>query len=349
MSRTRSTSHNKPIRLGFVPLVDGAPIAVAREHGIFQRHGLDVVLTRELGWTSVREKLVRGQLDAAQSIPGIPITLHRDPNLACCEIAVPMVLNLQGSAITLSNKLARQVIGRGEGLKDFLKYQWKGDRPLILGAPHRLSSQYSLLISWLKRIGIPYPGPVEIVMIPAPLLPRHLKAGLIEGYCVGEPWNSEAIISGSGWSPLRTGDLARYHPENVLAVSGNLIREKSSQLVALIASLVEACEICQSRAARSDLIALLSRREYIGTSPAVLENSLGTTFDSGYDQTCAAQFHIFHGRDTNRPSLDKASWALSELRQSRAYTSDSSISLARIFREDIFAEAMERQSNVGGQ
>ncbi len=60
----RQTGGNFPIRLGFVPLSDCAPIAVAQEVGIFKRYGLNVVLSRELGWASVRDKMFYGDLDA---------------------------------------------------------------------------------------------------------------------------------------------------------------------------------------------------------------------------------------------------------------------------------------------
>ena len=52
---SKSNTAQIPMRLGFVPLNDAAPFMLARELGIFSKHGLDVHLSRELGWASIRE------------------------------------------------------------------------------------------------------------------------------------------------------------------------------------------------------------------------------------------------------------------------------------------------------
>jgi ABC-type nitrate/sulfonate/bicarbonate transport system substrate-binding protein len=137
------------IRLGFVALADCAPIAVARETGIFERHNLDVRLSRELGWASVRDKIYQGEIDAAHSIAGIAFSLGLGFSEPRREVAVPMVLNLHGNAITLANSLDPSVIGAGEGLKAYLRRHWKTDRPFTLAATHPLSSTFILLWQWL--------------------------------------------------------------------------------------------------------------------------------------------------------------------------------------------------------
>jgi ABC-type nitrate/sulfonate/bicarbonate transport system substrate-binding protein len=143
-----------PLRLRFVPLSDCAPIAVAMETGIFARYGLNVVLSRELGWTSVRDKIFYGDLDAAQSIAGIAFALGMGFSELRCEVTVPLILNLHGNAITLSNELKPSEIGKDEGLQSFLTHSWKKDRPFTLAASHRYSSHHILLHQWLKRHGL---------------------------------------------------------------------------------------------------------------------------------------------------------------------------------------------------
>ena len=186
------------------------------ETGIFERYGLNVVLSRELGWASVRDKMFYGDLDAAQSIAGIAFALGMGFSELRCEVAVPLILNLHGNAITLSTDLSPAEIGKGEGLQDYLTSSWKKDRPFTLAATHRFSSHHILLYQWLRRHGISCPADVEIIFLPPPLMPRHLKAGHIDGYCVGEPWNSESILAGTGWCPATSSDLSHGHPEKVL-------------------------------------------------------------------------------------------------------------------------------------
>ena len=246
MNHQERLQKNKfPLRLGFVPLSDCAPIAVAMETGIFERYGLNVVLSREPGWAIVRDKMFYGDLDAAQSIAGIAFALGMGFSELGREVAVPLILNLHGNAITLSSDLKPSEIGKGEGLQFYLTHSWKKDRPFTLAATHRFSSHHILLHQWLKRHALSCPGDVEIIVLPPPLMPRHLKAGHIDGYCVGEPWNSESILPGTGWCPATSSDLSHGHPEKVLLVSGKFLRERYDETIALAAALLDACKLCQ--------------------------------------------------------------------------------------------------------
>ncbi len=329
----------RPLRLGFVPLSDCAPIAVAMETGIFERYGLNVVLSRELGWASVRDKMYYGDLDAAQSIAGIAFALGLGFTELRCEVAVPLILNLHGNAITLSNEMKPAEIGRGEGLRNYLTNSWKKDRSFTLAATHRFSSHHILLHQWLKRHGLTSPSDVEIVFLPPPLMPRHLKAGHIDGYCVGEPWNSESILAGTGWCPVTSADLSHGHPEKVLLLSGKFLREHKEQSIALVAALLDACKRCQDPAFRNDMISILALKQYTGVSEEVLRNSLGKQFNTGIGFTNANSFHLFHGESVNRPTVEKASWVLAGLRNIGILPDVTCGSLSRIYREDLFHTA----------
>ncbi len=335
----RNFHSGSKLRLGFVPLSDCAPIAVAQELGIFSRMGLDVELSRELGWASVRDKIIYGHLDAAQSIAGIALALGLGINEMRCEVAVPMILNLHGNAITLSTEIGIDKIGRGEGLRNYLAYGWKKDRPFTLAVTHRYSSHHTLLKNWLSRHGVTAPEQVEIMFLPPSLMPRSLAAGHIDGYCVGEPWNSESILTGTGWCPVTSAEIAKGHPEKILLLSGTYLREKKEESITLVAALIEACQLCQKPEFREELISILSLKAYTGASPEVLRNSLGPLFNSGVDQISAAGFHIFHGDSMNRPSMDKASWVLSELRNAGTIPDGTCGALSRIFREDLYHAA----------
>lgn len=306
------------------------------ETGIFSRYGLNVVLSRELGWASVRDKMFYGDLDAAQSIAGIAFALGMGFSELRCEVVVPLILNLHGNAITLSNDFKPADIGKGEGLRTYITRSWKKDRPFTLAATHRFSSHHILLYQWLKRHGLTAPADVDIIFLPPPLMPRHLKAGHIDGYCVGEPWNSESILAGTGWCPATSADLSHGHPEKVLLVSGSFLREREEDSIALVAALLDACKLCQDPAFRNDMISILSQKAYTGASEDVLKNSLGSHFNTGSGSTKASSFHIFHGDSVNCPTVEKASWVLAGLRSIGALPDVTCGSLSRIYREDLF-------------
>lgn len=338
---SQGNSHNfkNPLRLGFVPLCDCAPIAVAKELGIFEKYGLNVALSRELGWASLRDKMFYGELDAAQSIAGIAFALGMGFNELRCEVAVPMILNLHGNAITLSSSLKPSEIGKGEGLKNHLMRSWKKDRPFTVAATHRFSSHHFLLHQWLKRCGLSIPEDVEIVFLPPRLMPRHLKAGHIDGYCVGEPWNSESILAGEGWCPATSSDLSHGHPEKVLLVAGSLVKERKDDSIALVSALLEACKLCQDPSFQREMVGILAMKEYTGASEEVLANSLGREFNTGSGSASSAAFHVFHGESVNRPTMEKASWVLAGLRSIGILPDVTCGSLSRIYREDLFHTA----------
>ncbi|MGD9418830.1 MAG: CmpA/NrtA family ABC transporter substrate-binding protein [Verrucomicrobiota bacterium JB025] len=335
-------SQGIPIKLGFVPQCDCAPIAVASELGIFRKFGLDVSLSRELGWASVRNKIYHGDLDATQSIAGIAFALGLGFGDLRCEVSVPLILNLHGSAITLSSELSPAEIGRGEGLKDYLKHSWKKDRPFTLAAAHRFSSHHILLHDWLRKHHLDSPDDANIIFLPPPLMPKHLESGQIDGYCVGEPWNSQSILAGTGWSTATSSELSHGHPEKVLLMSGRFHRERREESILLVASLLEACRVCQDPDFRSDLISILAMEKFTGADPEVLENSLGAAFQTGSSSINGSSFHIFHGDRVNRPSIDKASWVLAGLRDIGIIPEATCGSLSRIYREDIYRAAAQQ-------
>lgn len=337
-----SKNRSQAIRLGYVPLTDCAPLAVAMETGIFEKYGLHVSLHRKLGWATIRDSLFYGDLDAAQSIAGIAFTLGYGLTDLRCEVAVPMLLNLHGNAITLSSKLPHDAIRDGSGLKKYLASHWRSDRPFTLAAPHRFSSHSILLHTWLKRHGLAE-SDIEIIYLPPPLMPRHLKAGHIDGFCVGEPWNSEAILSGFGWCPVTSADISYGHPEKVLLVSGEFLQERKEETVGLVAALLESCRKCEDPLFVDDLIEILAMPKYIAASKEVLRNSLGDVFFNGVSKISAKGFHMFHGDTVNRPSTDKASWMLAGLRNAGALPEISCGSLSRLYREDIYLSALAKE------
>jgi ABC-type nitrate/sulfonate/bicarbonate transport system substrate-binding protein len=326
--RTRQSS-SAPLRLGFVPMSDCAPIAVAMELGIFDRYGIQVELSRLPGWSDVRDLIYHGRLDAAQCIAGIAFSLGFGFNDPRCEVVVPLVLNSQGNAITLSTRIDTGRIGGGEGLAAWLE-ETRGtrNRPFTLAATHRFSSHHILLHTWLKLHGLSVPEDVKIIFQAPPLMPGHMREGKIDGYCVGEPWNSEAIQQGIGWNPVNSTELSHGHPEKVLLVSGPFLREQRDETVALVASLLEACRACQDPDFRDELISILALPEYIGASPRVLRRSLEMHPDCGES--------LDRAYTPNRPTVDKAAWVLAGLRDIGALPNITGDSLSRIYREDLF-------------
>ena len=93
------------MRIGFIPLADCAPLLVAKERELFRKHGVRVELSCEVGWATIREKLLYGQVDAAHAIAGLALAMRLGLSTPPCRVVAPFVFNLHGNAITLSRDL----------------------------------------------------------------------------------------------------------------------------------------------------------------------------------------------------------------------------------------------------
>jgi len=227
--------HDRMLRVGFVPLVDCAPLVVALELGLYARYGVDVKLHRELGWATVRDKIIYGQLDAAQAVAGMALAATSGWGSIAVPCVTGMILNTNGNGITLSNLLFAQGVHDAKSFKQFLF----SDSKTIptFGTVSPFSSHNFLLRRWLRSGGIDPDRDVRIVIVPPPQVCQNLKAGTLDGFCVGEPWNSLAVQNRLGWTVATSVDVFREHPEKILMVREDFAEKKTGQYLALMAAI----------------------------------------------------------------------------------------------------------------
>src|SRR5436305_2000232 len=108
-------------RVGFVPLTDCAPLVMAQELGLYKKYGLRVALSRELGWATVRDKIVHRELDAAHALAAMPVAATLGLGSVAADCLTAMVLNLNGNAITLSNELWARGVRDGASLREEIR------------------------------------------------------------------------------------------------------------------------------------------------------------------------------------------------------------------------------------
>ena len=332
------------LRLGFVPLTDCAPLVMAQELGLFRKYGLRVALSRELGWATIRDKVIHGELDAAHAIASMPVAATLGLGSIACECVTGLVLNLHGNAITLSNELWRRGVRDGAALREEIR-KTRGKKVFTFGAVYPFSSHYYLLRNWLLSFEIDPDKDVRIVIVPPPQMVANLKAGNLDGFCVGEPWNSVAVQSRIGWCVAISAELEPSHPEKVLMVRRDFAEKRDVEHRALIAALLEACEFSQAPENREQVIAALARPEYVGVSPAALRAGISGKFDFGQGAGVRniPDFNIFYGNNANEPSGEKVAWVLQHMRDSGLCGETSSLNFAlgrRVFRPDIFEKAL---------
>ena len=217
MSNLSATPSTPALRIGFIALTDAAPLIVAQERGFFARRGLKVDLRREVGWATIRDKVIFGELDAAHALA--PLLWAAQLGLGCgpSDVCTGIVFNLHGNAITLSTRLQAlgvrdQVTLREEAMRR------RGENKLTFGIVFPQSMHHVLLRQWLREARLNPESDVRIAVVPPAQMFRNLAAGTLDGYCVGEPWNILAVQEGAGWCPAWSATLAPGHVEKVLMV-----------------------------------------------------------------------------------------------------------------------------------
>lgn len=315
---------------------------MAQELGLFAKYGVAVELRREVGWATIRDKIIYGELEAAHAPAGVVIAANCGLGSIQSACLAGMVLNLQGNAITLSESLWRRGVRDGHSLRETIR----GDsHRYAFGVVHNYSTHSGMLRIWLRSHGIDPECDVQIVVVPPPQVHANLRAGHLDGYCVGEPWNSLAVLSKTGWCVTTSMDFAPRHPEKVLMVRKDFATNSKPDHLAVIAALIEACAFCEKPENRERLIETLAQSKYVGAPIQALRMGMGGTFDYGHDRIeKQSRFHIFSAENANEPTLEKANWVIDNLLASGLVEDPTLIPRERAeewFRADIYQQALE--------
>lgn len=341
------------ITAAFVPLVDCAVLVAAREQNFAAAEGFDLELVREPSWASLRDHLGLGYVDCAHALAPLPVASTLGVGHVQVECFVPFVLSRGGNAITVSTKLYEEMhdaagergiatpAAAAEALAAVVRR--RASAP-TLGMVFPFSNHNFDLRYWLAAAGVHPDRDVRLVAIPPPLMVDSLRAGHVDGFCVGEPWNSLAVAEDVGRIVATNAQLVPRGAEKVLAVRAALEND-SRRLGALLRALAAAAEWADDRRNHGALAALLARREYVGAPAELIEPVLGGRLALGGGRAASdPDFMYFHRHAANLPRAEEALWAYAQMvrwGQVRAHGSLERLA-ARVFREDLY------RSHVGG-
>ncbi len=303
------------LEIGFIPLTDCAPLVVAKEKGFFEKHGLEeVTLNREPNWKAIAKGMATGRLDAAQMVAGMPISLTMGAgNNPPLPMVSALALSRNGNAITLSKHLYDQGV---RTLADFkAALEATPDKVHTLGMVYPSSMHNLTLRYWLASGGIDPDQDVSLTVIPPPQMVSNLKAGNIDGYCVGEPWNSRAVNEGHGFVVATDLDLFPGHIEKVLGVREEWANKYPQTHLALVKALLEACQYCDDPRNREEIVGLLAQDQYVGSSLEDIRPGFIDAYDRG---TSAApqmlqRYNQFFVDRTNYPERVEILWVLTQM------------------------------------
>ncbi|MFC6632892.1 CmpA/NrtA family ABC transporter substrate-binding protein [Microbulbifer taiwanensis] len=311
------------IKLLYLRLTDSAPLIIAQEMGFFDRYGLKVQLQRETSWATLRDKLIGGAADAAAMLAPMPLTLAQALPQCGEQLLSGLILSCNGNAITLSASLYRKLIlpaadcdgaGVGRALATYIQNRPGGEALLRFATVYPFSSHTLQLRHWLRAAGIDPNRDLQLVVLPPEQMVDSLQRDDIDGYCVGEPWNTLAAHRGIGTIATPCNSLLPAMPEKVLAVTESWHRAHPAAHLALRAALLQACDWLSERDRRRDATALLARGQYLDLPEEILAPSLGEQpFRHGNTETAANPgWHLFAQleNDSGRPTKKKATQLL---------------------------------------
>ncbi len=342
-----SASSTRPLRIGFIALNDSAPIIVAHEQGFFRQQGLQVELSREVGWATIRDKLVYRELDATHALGSMVISTTLGLNSLPCDCLTACVLSINGNCITLSEDLWKRGVRDAKTMRDEI-IRSRHERTYVFGVVYAHSPHHIHLCDWLRSVGVDPVRDVRVVVVPPPQLFRNLAAGTIDGYCVSDPWNSLAVREQAGWCVATGAELSPNHPDKVFMVRSDFAEQRHEEHLAMIVALTKAAKLCDDPAFRPELVRLLARREYLNVPARVIQSSLVGPLDFGHGRTTPAdEFISFHRNGANNPTPAKAAWLINAFNRHR-FLPDGKIVppdlAARAFRSDIFLQSSKSSS-----
>ncbi len=344
----------KSLRIGFIPLIDAAIPIAAVECGFAEREGLEITLARETSWANIRDKLVHGLFDASHMLAPLAVATSLGIGNAGVGLAVPFGLNANGNCITLASRLYRaleEMLGHppqdprqsAQALKRIIdRRKAAGEPPITFGVVFPFSVHAIITRHWLRLGGIDPYDDVQFQVVPPPFMVTNLSEGVIEGCCVGEPWNSRAVESGVGSIVLFGAEIARSAPDKVLALRDETVSGDPDTIHRLLKTYGQAARWCQDRENHANLAHMLAQPQYLNVAPKTVMNALsGTLAISRTESRAMTDFLSFEGDDINRPDPRKARWLYAEIAMGlRGSLNEAQAqAAAAVFRPDIFDAA----------
>lgn len=331
------------LKLGFIKLTDMAPLAIAYEKGFFEDEGLYVTLEPQANWKVILDRVITGELDGAHMLAGQPLGAAIGFGTKA-DIVTSFSMDLNGNATTVSNEVWNLMKARvpvdaqgkpvhpikADALQPAVDAFKAAGKPFRMAMVFPVSTHNYELRYWLAAGGL-HPGfyspsdvsgqikaDVFLSVTPPPQMPAALEAGTINGYCVGEPWNQQAIFKGVGVPVITDLEIWKNNPEKVFGVTRAWAEKHPKTHLALLKALIRAGMWLDANngANRKEAAQILSRPEYVGADYRVIANSMTGTFEYGRgDKRSVPDFNVFFRYFATYPYYSDAVWYLTQMRR----------------------------------
>ncbi len=342
------------LKIGFIALTDCAPIVIAKEKGFFAAEGLDVDVEKEGGgWPGIQQKTISGEYDYAHALAGLPIAATLGIN-GEAHLNALMSLDYNGNAITLSNKLIDEMERYGlrkdvrpvtaDTIKKYIfekhKAEGKNYQPLNFGMTHPNSTHNYELRYWMASSGIKPDVDTTIKPFPPPTMPQNLIAGNIDGYSVGEPWNTRVVSGGQGGALVTKYDIWNNGPEKVLQGRADFVNKNPETTKAVMKAVLKAqMWLDESWENREEAIKILAKDTYVKAPVDVLRKSMSGTFLYTKDvDSKNPMFNVFANYYAAYPFYSHGMWFMTQMYRWGQLDKavDMKATIEKVYRPDLF-------------
>ena len=333
------------MHFGIIALTDCAPIVMAHELGYFKKFGINSVISKEASWAVIRDKLSLGENHATHMLIGMP--LGSTMGLAGSPVkpmVIPWLLNRNGQAITLNNKLKAAGAKTPAAIKPLAAKAKAAGDPLSFAMTFPTGTHAMWMRYWLASGGIHPDKDVSLITIPPAQMVANMKVDKMDGFCVGEPWNARAIADGIGYTAVTSQQIWKDHPEKVLAFTREFADKNPRTVKAALKALHEASVWLDTMENRVEQAAIVSKTTYINCPPEIILGRMQGHYDYGDGRVADdPSYMIFHDRNCNYPQKKYATWFLSQFRRWGMVegTPDYAGIADEVMRPDLYEEAMK--------
>lgn len=303
------------VRVGFMPLTDCAALVMASVLGFDQRYGIKLDLRREMSWSSLRDKLCNGTLDAAHALYGLVTGAHLGIGARRQDLAVLMGLSQNGQAITFSRRLASRGVFDGHALRALID----AGLPRMTFAHTFPGGNHALLLNyWLAAHAIDPQRDVKLVTVPPAQMAASLRAGHLDGFCAGEPWGERAVLDGCGVTVATSQQIWRNHPGKVLAAGAAFVRARPNTCRALVAAVLDAARWIEADEAHREAAAeVLASPAYVNAGQELIAPRLLGRYHDGLGKRWLDpdRLRLYAEGDVSFPWLSDAMWFMTQQRR----------------------------------
>jgi ABC-type nitrate/sulfonate/bicarbonate transport system substrate-binding protein len=350
------TSSTCEVRAGFMPLVDCAPLVIARELGFAEQEGIELQLVRETSWATIRDRLAVSHLDVAHILAPMPVAANLALGPLQIRMLVPMALGTGANSVTVSREL-------WQGLSQYLdvadfdavnalralgrvvrKRETQSLPCLSLGVVHPYSAHHYELAYWLASASLIPGAAIDLVVIPPPLMPVALASGHIDGFCAGEPWGTVAATDGNGVILTTNSQIWQNSPEKVLGVREDWAETHGDGVSRLVRALYRSAEWCDAIGNQEELATILADDRYVGQKTEQIRPCLARRLKTADGELLPVEgFLNFASKAATFPWTSHALWFFSQMvRWGQVSFSQQGVEIARgTYRPDLYRAALE--------